>query len=83
MLYPKIQRVNNRYRGPIESVKQINITNDINNAIEELKSACSVLEDKTNEIYKQYTNDDYNKSISDISALINDTIEMESINYGE
>ena len=71
MLYPKIQRVNNRYRGPIESVKQINITNDINNAIEELKSACSVLDD------------DYNKSISDISALINDTIEMESINYGE
>ena len=30
-----------------------------------------------------FRDDDYNKSISDISALINDTIEMESINYGE
>lgn len=83
MIYPKIQRVNNRYRGPVESLKQINMTNDIANAIKELKLACDGLDDKTNKIYNCYTDKNYNKSVSNIAALIKDISEMERINYGE
>lgn len=81
MIYPKIQTYNNRYRGPLESLKDINMDVQIENALNEITTALNNIENNVNNFERLYFGSDYTSYINEINDNTDMIKEMEDEQY--
>lgn len=81
MIYPKIQIYNNRYRGPLESLKDINLDIQIEKALEEISLSLNKTESKINNFENTYFGNDYISYINEVNENADIIKKMESEQY--
>ena len=81
MLYPKIQIYNNRYRCPLESLKDINLDIQIEKALEEISLSLNKTESKINNFENTYFGNDYISYINEVNENADIIKKMESEQY--